>query len=54
MRGRYHLKFIDIDGKMILKCIWEKGDRSIVWIGLNQHRNRWRAYLKAVIDLRFL
>jgi hypothetical protein len=51
MRERDHLEYINIDGKIILKCIWEKWDGIMVWIDLNQHRNRWRAYVKAVIDL---
>jgi len=30
----------------------EKWDESIVWIGLTHHRDRWRTYVKAVIDIR--
>jgi len=53
MRGRDHLENLGIDGKIILKFMLEKWDGSIVWIGITQHRNRWRAYVNAVIDLRF-
>jgi len=44
--GKDHLGDPDIDGKIIL--IWIVGK----WIELAQDRDRWRAFVKAVMNLR--
>jgi hypothetical protein len=45
-----HLKDQSVDDKIILKWILGKWD----WIHLAQDRKRWRTFLNAVMNLRFL
>jgi hypothetical protein len=40
-----------VGGRIILKCIFEKWDGSMDWISLAQDRDRWRALVKAVMNL---
>jgi hypothetical protein len=40
-----------VDGRIILKWILEKGD-GMDWIDLAQYRDRWRAVVSAVRNLR--
>ena len=47
-----NLKEPVIDGRIILKLIFEKWDGSTDWIDLALDRDRWRALVKAVINLR--
>jgi hypothetical protein len=46
------LEEADADGKIILKWILEKWDVGLDWIDLAQDRDRWRAIVNAVTDLR--
>jgi hypothetical protein len=39
-------------GRIILKCILEKWDGGIDWIDLDMDRDRWRAVVDAVMNLR--
>ena len=42
------------NGRIILKRIfrkWDVGGRGMDWIDMTQNRERWRALLKAVINL---
>ena len=42
----------DIDGRIILIWIFETWNGGTDWIDVPQDRNRWRAVLKAVVNLR--
>jgi hypothetical protein len=41
-----------VDGRIILKWIFEKWDGGMDWIDLAQDRDRWRAVVNAVMNLR--
>jgi hypothetical protein len=41
-----------VDGRIILKWIFEKWDGGTDWIDLAQDRDRWRAVVNAVMNLR--
>jgi hypothetical protein len=41
-----------IDGRIILKCIFERLDGVTRWIHLSQDRDRWQALVNVVIDLQ--
>jgi hypothetical protein len=43
-----------VDERMILKWISEKLDGGMDWIDLAQVRDRWRALVNAVMNLRVL
>jgi hypothetical protein len=45
-------EIIGVDGKIILKWIFEKWDGDMDWIELTQDRDRWRALVNAVMNLR--
>jgi hypothetical protein len=47
------LKDPGIDGRIILRCVFEKWDfRGMEWIDLVEDRDRWRALVNAVMNLR--
>ena len=41
-----------VDGRIILKCIFEKWDGGMDWLNLAEDRDRWRAVVNAVMNLR--
>jgi hypothetical protein len=42
-----------VDGRIILKWIFKKWDGGgMAWIDMAQDRDRWRALVSAVMDLR--
>jgi hypothetical protein len=47
-----HLGDPGVDGRIILKCIFKKWDGGMNWIELAQDRDRWRAFVNAVMNLR--
>ena len=41
-----------IHGRIILKRIFKKWDGGMGWLDLDQDKGRWRAVVKAVMNLR--
>jgi hypothetical protein len=53
LREGAHLEDPDIDGRIILKWIFKKWDwGGMDWIDMAQDRDRWRAVVSAVMNLR--
>jgi hypothetical protein len=52
MREGDHLGDPGVDGRIILKWIFRKWDGCMDWIELDQDRDRWRAVVNAVMNLR--
>ena len=52
LKERDHLAHPDIDGRIILRWIFRKWD--VYWIELAQDRDRRRALVNAVMNLRVL
>jgi hypothetical protein len=40
-----------VDGRIILKWIFVKWDGGMDWIDLAQDRDKWRAFVNAVMNL---
>jgi len=54
LREIYHLEYPGVDGRIILRWIFKKLDMGGTdWIELAQDRDRWRALVNAVMNLRF-
>jgi hypothetical protein len=51
-RGGDHLGDPGTDGRIILKRIFKKRDWGMNWIELGHDRDRWRALVNAVMNLR--
>jgi hypothetical protein len=51
--GKRRLEDPDIDLRIILRRIFRKWDPGTDWIDLAQDRDRWRALMNAVMNLRF-
>ena len=49
---RDHLENPGADGRIILKWIFRKWDRVKEWMELVQDRDRWRALVNAVKNIR--
>jgi hypothetical protein len=52
LREGDHLEETGVDGRIILKRIFKKWDGGMDWIELAQDRDRWRALVNAVMNLR--
>jgi hypothetical protein len=48
----YHLGDPGVDGMIILRDLQEEGCGGMDWIELAQDRDRWRALMNAVMNLR--
>jgi hypothetical protein len=51
-KGRNHLEDTGLDGRIILKWIFEKRDGGTDWIDLARDRDRWRGFVNTVMNLR--
>jgi hypothetical protein len=47
-----HFGDSDVNGRIILKWILKSGNEGMDWIELAQDRDRWRAVVNAVTNLR--
>jgi hypothetical protein len=52
LRENDHLGDPGVDWRIILRWIFNKWDGGMDWIELAQGRDRWRALMKAVMNLR--
>jgi len=52
LKERNHLEDSGAYGRIILIWIYRKWVRGMDWIDLAQDRNRWRAVVNAVMNLR--
>jgi hypothetical protein len=50
--GKSHLEDQDVGGWIILGWIFQFGWGYVDWIDLAQDRNRWRALVNSVLNLR--
>jgi hypothetical protein len=50
--GRNHLEDPGVGGRIILKWTCERLDGGADWIDLAQYRDRWRAVVYTVMNLR--
>jgi hypothetical protein len=47
------LEDLSLDGRIILRLAFKKWDGGVDWIDLSQDKDRWRALVYAVMNLRF-
>jgi len=52
MTEKEHLEYVDIDGRIILKCKLKKLVEGMDWNDLAQDRIRWQATVNEVMNLR--
>jgi hypothetical protein len=52
LRERGHSENPGVDGRVILRWVFKKWDGDMDWILLAQDRDRWRALVKAAMNLQ--
>ena len=52
LREGDHLKVPGVDGRIILRSMWEKWHGGLDRIDVAQDRDGWRAFVKMVMNLR--
>jgi len=52
LKKRDYLENLGVDGRIILKLNFQECDGGMDWIVLAQCRDRWRAAVKSVMNLR--
>jgi hypothetical protein len=52
LRDIGHLEDQDVDGRIVLKCVFKKLDEDMDWVDLVQDRYKLRAVVNTVMNLR--
>jgi len=52
LRERDHLEDLEVDGRIILRWNFRKWDGGTDWIDRAKERDRWRALVRAVMNIR--
>jgi hypothetical protein len=52
LEKRKQLEDPEVDGRIILRCIFRKWDEDMNWNGLSQDTDRWLAVVNAVMNFR--
>ena len=52
LRERDHMEDSGVDGRIIFRCILRNLEGDTDWIDVTQDRDRWRALVNAVMNLR--
>jgi hypothetical protein len=54
IEGNHFEKDPGVDGRIILKWIFEKRDGNMDWIDLAQDRDKWRTVVNDIMNIRVL